>query len=283
MSARWPALAALTVLAASGCGTAGPEPSDDADGPSVSASVVQYRRDVVPRRVQVKVENAGEATVVVDRVLLASPLFTPMEPVPQDAELAPGQRVDLRVPLGEPVCSSDAADVAEGPRVEVWTDGHDDPVVLEPVVADVLGEIRDLECAEQEAQEVVDVAFGTTWTRVGSGDGLEVAGTLAVRSLQPDVAATVTAVGTTTLFVPAVDGLPVTTAVPSDLAVRFGPARCDGHAVGEAHRGYRFGVRVTVEGRDPVIVYISPDDAGRAVLQQALLERCGLSTLPTTP
>ena len=81
----------------------------------------------------------------------------------------------------------------------------------------------------------------------------------------------------TTLF-SASAALPVEVVAGQSLSLPLvvAPARCDPHAVGESKRGYAFGVRVVVDGGDPVLVTVEPTEAARVQMEDVLLEQCGL-------
>jgi hypothetical protein len=250
---------------------------------SVTVELLQYRRDVADRVLEVKVANAGDTDLEVAALELVADGFTGSGRQPHDSTVAAGRRVDLRVPYGEPDCGT-AEHPAPSPspagvRVRLWAAGSAEPI--EPELsggAELLGRIHARECADRYAREALDVAWAPSWQRVGSGRNLVVDGVLRVGPARRPVE--VVSVEGTTLFATLAETLPAAVepgSAPADVRVRFSPQRCDPHAVGESKRGYAFGVRVRVEGLDEVVLTVEPDDAGHRVLQDALLEACGLS------
>jgi hypothetical protein len=269
---------AAAALAVAACSPAEPAAGD----PGVSVTLLQYRRDQSARVVQVKTENSGKGTRVVDAVELASGGFGHVGPVAKGSRIRPGRRVVLPVPLGEVRCTAGGPSSSGEPAVvRLWLDGAADPVEPDVAGTEVLQRIHDRECAQREATAAVAVSFGTTWTRTGEAGTLAVTGVL-ILDPAPGRSAAVASVEGTTLFSVDASGLPVrfgpdAGGAPVGVPVRFVPQRCDPHAVGESKRGFAFGVRIAVEGRPETVVDVSPDDDGREVLQTALLERCGLS------
>jgi hypothetical protein len=250
---------------------------------SVAVELLQYRRDVADRVLEVKVTNAGDAELKVAALEVVADGFTGSGRESHESTIAAGRRVDLRTPYGKPECGT-AENPAPSPapssvRVRLWPAGSDAPIEPELTAgAELLGRIHARECADQYAREAIDVAWAPTWQRVGSGPTLVVDGVLRVGPARR--AAEVVSVEGTTLFATQTEALPAGVepgSPPSDVRVRFSPQRCDPHAVGESKRGYAFGVRVRVEGQDEVVLTVQPDDAGHRVLEDALLEACGLS------
>ena len=270
-------LACLACLAGlvTSCSQPGAVPPPD---PEVTVQVLQYRRDVADRAIEVKVENPGESALTVDAVELEFPGFGAVPRTEEDAVLAPGRRVDLRLPLGPTDCTTTAT--ARTPVVRLWLDGSTEPAVLEVTDPRALVKVHQRECAEQAVREVLDVRFVTdAWERRGRGDSLVVHGVLRVDP-DPGSSATVTALEGSTLFAVTPEPLPPRVDDAVDVPLTLLPQRCDPHAVGESKRGYTFGVRVGVEGQDDVLLPVEPDPAGRSLLEDALLERCGLLGSP---
>jgi hypothetical protein len=141
---------------------------------------------------------------------------------------------------------------------------------------DVLTGIHGRDCAQVLARQVVDVAFTAGWRPAppGAMDGVLRVGPTRGRAVR------VSAVEGTTLFAISAAGLPLTVAAgsePVNVPVTVTPQRCDAHAIGESKRGYAFGVRVAAGGLDEVRLTVEPDASGRAALQTALLDACGLA------
>lgn len=249
----------------------------------ITVELLQYRRDVADRVLEVKVANAGDDDFEVAALEVVADGFTGSGRGPHESTIAAGRRVDLRVPYGKPECGT-AENPAPSPspssvRVRLWPTGSDAPIEPELTAgAELLGRIHARECADQYAREAIDVAWAPSWQRAGSGSNLVVDGVLRVGPARR--ATEVVSVEGTTLFATQTEALPARVepgSPPSEARVTFSPQRCDPHAVGESKRGYAFGVRVRVEGQREVVLTVQPDDAGHRVLEDALLEACGLS------
>lgn len=250
---------------------AAPEPA-----PELEVEVLQYRRDVARRVVQLQVTNAGTAEITVRRVELVAPGFAPLGPVPKDYPLPPGRTVDFAVDLGEAVCD----ERPDAPTVRVLTDGTDDPVEPRLLDARALATVHGRECAERAVRRQADIGWDdAAWRVTGAGEGVRISGVLRVEPLGESVVRLVEVTGTT-LFTAAATGLPLELAPdggPAAVPVELGPQRCDGHAIGESKRGFAFGVRVQAGGDAEALVTVEPDAATQPRLMDALLQRCALA------
>ncbi len=131
----------------------------------------------------------------------------------------------------------------------------------------------------------VTVELGDTWTRRsvdGSDrpDSLVSDGELVLGPVEGGHTAEVVELVGTTLFriEPAAGAsLPVPAGAERvTTPVTVSAQRCDPHAVGESKRGYAFGVRVVVDGGEPVLVTVPPREPARRRMEAVLLERCRL-------
>lgn len=273
---RLRALAVGAVLAvAAGCGASAEEPRDD---PSVAAELLQYRRDEALHQLQVKLANAGDRAVTVDRFELDLPGFEAVPAGEPGSRLDPGRRVDLPLVYGAARCASGApADRTAGdPALRVWLDGADEPVEVEPAdPRDMLGRLVTGECAQRAVTDAVPLAFTDAWAPVGAGDTLVVTGALRVGPTGEQ--ARLDMLNGTTLFgITTTTRLPIELGEQVDVPVTVAPQRCDPHAVAEIKRFYAFRVGVSLDGAEPVLVMVEVGPAQRPVLEAALLERCGL-------
>ncbi|MFP5347657.1 MAG: hypothetical protein ACLGIA_11610 [Actinomycetes bacterium] len=247
----------------------------------VSVELLQYRRDQADRRVEVKVGNGGEADLVVTRLELRVPGFQGSGPVAEPAVVPPGQRVDLRVPYGEPQCHL-REQPREGPVVRLWL-GQDRRAteLTARAGSGVLRSIFDRECAARRIASVAPLAWSPEWQSTAPG---AVEGALLVGPVAAGHTASVLDVEGTTLFAVTATGLPISLAVAQTAAVpvRLTPQRCDPHAVAESKRGYAFDVRIVVNGPDGtgpegVVVTVPLTGPGQDVAEKALLQGCGLA------
>lgn len=253
---------------------------------SLSATLARYRSDIEPRRIQVRVEQGDGPAVPLRGIELEVPGFAATTRRDLDTASRPGAAVDLPVPLGAVRCPAPGQPPAEGGPVTVRlaVGERGDPldlVVRDP--QDLATRLRETECREQAVRARVELAWGPTWTRrqtPGQGArGLALDGTLRVGPVAPGSRVELVRVdGTVLLQATATGSLPVSVGPGAavDVPVTMTPARCDAHAVGEAKRGYAFGVRVAVDSEEPVTVPLEPSAPVRSVLEGGLLDACGL-------
>ncbi len=279
------AAALITALAwgSATCLAACSAPDEPAD-PAITASLTQYRVDEAQHRVQVKLrQEAGARAVRVTEVVVRLPGFADGPVRRFDSSTRSGGALDLPAVYGPAQCRGDAP-VSGAPTAVLRLDGVD----VEVRIDDPHGLAERLwrrECAVRAVLAAVPVELGTTWTRRSvDGSGLAPTlvsdGELVLGPVADGHTAEVVELVGTTLFGVEVAGrrtLPVTaTDQPVVLPVTVAAQRCDPHAVGESKRGYAFGVRLVVDGGEPVLVTISPTEPARRQMEAVLLERCGL-------
>lgn len=256
-----------------------------ADAPTLTGKLTRYRRDEALRRLQVKLGQAdGEDPVEVLTLALELPGYDDGPASELGSTSRPGDVVDLPVQLGDPVCPQAGAPTTEdavpvGPVVAVATvAGLDEPVRVELTDPDGVGpQTWSRECSSLAALDAAPLALGATWTRGGAPGALTASGELVVGPVAEgrDVQV-VELVGTTLFSIAGTVPVDVAAGERVPLPVTVVPARCDPHAVGESKRGYAFGVRVAVDGGDPVLVTVEPAESARVQLEDVLLEQCGL-------
>ena len=277
------AAAGLVVLAAcSGPAPRGAVPSGAgagspvATGATLSASVVQYRRDAQRGVLQVKVTNAGATPVHVTHVRLESSTFVAPVEADMSSRIGPGVSADLTVPLGEVVCDDGAADDGGTHRVRLEVDGTS--VVL-PVDNAVLGPVRAERCVAKAVGEQVDLVVVRTWSDAGEVRGEPVLRGAVVATPRPGATDLALAVeGATTLFTvvqPSTALLAAGATEPAALDVLLSVTRCDPHAVAEDKKGYLLPVRVSVDGAAAVLVEVAIPVPERAPLQDLIDRTCG--------
>src|SRR5215218_4245752 len=93
-------LAFVSVAAATGCADSDAG-ADATDGPTLSAEIVQLRRDQVLERVEVSLHNTSGEPVTVDRLRIDMPGFRAMPGVPKDSPIAAGLTVNLPWTYGD--------------------------------------------------------------------------------------------------------------------------------------------------------------------------------------
>ncbi|MGH8893067.1 MAG: hypothetical protein ACRDWY_07140 [Actinomycetes bacterium] len=273
----WPLLGVVLLLAA--CG-GDPDPGTDQDAPSLSAEVVQLRRDEVLERVEIALRNTGGSEVVVERLTLRVPGFRSAGPVPKDSPIPPDGLVYLPTPYGAVRCAADGTAAVGRPvvtlRVRTGGTGAARRTVLRPRDPDgLLVRIAARECTVRRLAEEVDLRFGGDWRPERTSDGPVVHGTLEARLLG-DQPRDLTQVGGTVIYSLRAEGEapagPLASLTPesrqASVPVVVSVARCDGHARGEAKKPYAFLVWLAPPGGTEVAVSPAVDDASRAAFRQ---------------
>jgi hypothetical protein len=242
---------------------------------------VQYRRDQARRVVEVKLANAGAASLRVTLLDVTLPGFADTGPVDRTTTLKADRRVDLPVALGDPVCDEppDGSAVA---RLEVTPGAGDTVRTTVPVDDDgLLSRLHGFDCALRRADEVTDITLTPAWEPRGEGRDLTVAGEASVVLTDPSATVRITGVAGNLLFVAVPETItplpPVRldrTATTATIRFELLPARCDGHAIAEAKRLTTVAFMVSVDGAESVPIRQPPDDAGFDTLVRALNERC---------
>jgi hypothetical protein len=263
----------------------GPTEGSSATVPTLTGELTRYRRDEALRRLQVKLgQPEGEDPVEVESLSLTLPGYDHGPPSELDSTSRPGAAVDLPVQLGDAICpaaggatTEDA--VPDGPLVAVVTvAGLAEPVEIELTDPDGVGpQTWSRECSSLAALDAAALELGPAWPRGGAAGALTASGELVVGPVGDGRAVEVVELVGTTLF-SASAALPVAAVAGETVSVPMTvtPARCDPHAVGESKRGYAFGVRVAVDGGEPVLVTVEPTEAARVQMEDVLLEQCGL-------
>lgn len=293
--------AAVLVVAGAGCGadtsagggglsggggSASSSVASSSGPPDLPVVVFRNRADDLSGIFSVKVTNDGPDELRIHSVTLRTAAYTTPGPVDVETTVAAGLRVDLRVPVGEPVCGAGAD--APTATVELSLGATGDPgqqvEVSREVPADELVSWNRRECAVVRTREVADPVLVGPWLPGTDATGRAIVdGTL---RLSVDEAAAgevvITAMERTVIFAPVETDFPVTVAPGRevDIAVRLATGRCDPHAVAEATAkyGFIFPVRVSVAGAEPVVVPTTVPPADRLPLFDLLDRTCGFSS-----
>lgn len=292
MTRRVSLIAALCLALLVGACGGGPSDSEEpaaAGLPSVSAEVIQLRRDEVLERVEIAVENRGSEEVVVEQLMLRVPGFLSAGPVAKDSPVPPGQVVNLPTPYGEVRCTADDTARVGRPvvtmRLHTATDPRSRRVVLTPRdTGGVLRRIAGSACTARRLAREVDVRFGPDWRKerttpdaAGEGGGVVVYGTLEA-TLRIDEPRNLTQVAGTVIYSlrpqapgSTVDEGALAALTPEDpvasIPVSVSLSRCDGHARAETKQPYAFLVWLAPPGGEETAVNPLVDDAARAAFQ----------------
>lgn len=255
--------------------------------PSISAEVVQLRRDEVLERVEIALENKGAEEVVVERLRLRVPGFRPAGSVAKDSPVPAGQVVNLPTPYGEVRCTRDGTARVGRPvvtvRLHTATDPRSRRFVLTPRdTGGVLSRVATGACTARRLAREVDVRFGPDWREerirrdVGAdGGGVVVHGTIEA-TLRTDEPRDLTQVAGTVIYslrpdAPVVSG-PLATLTPANpkasVRVSVSVSRCDGHARGETKKPYAFLVWLAPPGGEETALNPVVDETARAAFQR---------------
>jgi hypothetical protein len=273
-------MAAALVVVLPGCGAFSDSSADPP--PRLGAEIVQLRRDEVLQRVEVQVGNRTRQPVTVESIDLRVPGFSGAGVVPKDEPLLAGQEVNLPTPYGKVHCSADGRAAVGRPRVVVRVHTAADPtsrrVVLRPRDPQrLLARIAAGECLARRLAQEVSLSFDPDWRRTGSGEDVQVHGTLRAR-LHAEEPRDVTQVAGTVIYdlLPeggaAGAGAPLAHLTPEHpeaaVPVVVTRSRCDGHARAETKKPYAFLVWLAPPGGEERAVSPAVTDTDRAAFEQ---------------
>jgi hypothetical protein len=265
------------VVALGGC-TAAPSSAPEssatsAAGPDqvLTGALLQYRRDVLARRLQVRL-TAHEAGLVVEQLTFVTSGWPAAEATPGGAELHAGTALDLPVVLGAADCSGPPGTAQA--RVVVRDPAGRTSTLEVPLDDDgLVRRLHEEDCADQALRaeagiEVADVRPGP--------DGKSLRVTVRLRRLSGSDVVRVTGTRANTVYdVTADDPLPTLRhggAVSVDLTMV--PARCDTHALGESYRTGVIGLVVSLGDGDPRPFDLVPPPEVRASLETFAVRVC---------
>jgi hypothetical protein len=238
----------------------------------LQGALLQFRRDVARRRVEVRLTAANDG-LVVDALELRTPGLTAAPATPRGASLHRNLPLDLPVVLGPADCS-----VPVGPAAaEVWLRdaAGGSRTVTVPLEDDGLAtRLHDADCWEAALR--AQVAIEVTGVREVTGDegpALRVA--VRLRRVGDGDPVHVTDIGSNTVYsIRAVGPLPTLRAEPVVLDLSMVPARCDTHALGESYRTGLIGLVLALGDDDPRPLVLTPDDDVRLQLETFAVDTC---------
>jgi hypothetical protein len=268
-------LAALVVLA--GC-TAAPSSAPDASATSsggqpqvLTGALLQYRRDVPARRVQVRL-TPQEAGLVVEQLTFVTRGWPTAAATPNGAELHPGTALDLPVVLGAADCSGPPG-AAEAEVVVRDPAGRSRTVQVPLDDGGLVRRLHDEDCADQAllAQAAIEVAD----VRQGD-DGRSLLVTVRLRRLSGSDALRVTGTRPNTVYDLTTDDPLPTLRHGGEVSftVTMVPARCDAHALGESYRTGVIGLVLSLGDGDPRPFDLVPPPDVRAQLEAFAVTVC---------
>lgn len=254
--------------------TFGPGLAGVADDPraGLTGELLQFRRDVARRRVEVRITAANDG-LVVDGLTVRAPGLDLRRDRPVDAVLRGGAGLDLPVVMGEPDCG--VVPTAAVAVLSLRDDTGARRTVEVPLDDDgLLARLHAGDCADRAlraAAELRVVAVEPVQTPDGPALRLDIrltrrSGTDPVRitGTRPNTIYTVTPVGP----------LPTLREGSATLVVDMLPARCDPHGLGESYRTSLIDLVVELGDADPRPYTFTPDDAVRRRLETFAVDTC---------
>jgi len=258
-----PALLLPVLLLTSACAAQEPPPG-------LSVALEQSRDNENRHLLQVVLTNHGRLPVEVVRLQLRAPGFVDVPPTVRTDVVRPGRRIAFPVAYGAADCARNGeARVVLGHRTP---EGVHDAVLVVPADDPLLPGLHERECALAELAETAEIAFAPEWRREGDA----VLGELVVRRRSGTAPVRLVSLEGTVVFT-----LRPQASLPAQLdrdevvvPVRVNASRCDPHALAESKRSYDFPWYAALGDAEPLYGTARPDDAGRAVLEDLLLDTC---------
>lgn len=258
--------------------TADPSPAPglagvgDDPAAGLHGELLQFRRDVARRRVEVRLTARNDG-LVVDALELRTPGLTAEPATPRGASLHRGLPLDLPVVLGRADCSVPAGPAAAEVRLRDAAGGS--RTVTVPLVDDGLAaRLHEADCWEAalRAQAAIEVA---AVREVSGDDGPALQVDVRLRRVGGGDPVRVTGIGSNTVYsIRAVGPLPTLRESPVVLELALLPARCDTHALGESYRTGLIGLVLAVGDDDPRPLVLTPDDDVRRRLETFAVDTC---------
>jgi len=238
----------------------------------LDGELLQFRRDVARRRVEVRLV-AANAGLVVEGLTVRAPGLDLRRDRPVEAELRAGGGLDLPVVMGEPDCA-----VVPGAAVAVVAlrDGTGARRTVEVPLADdgLLTRLQDADCADRalRAQADIDVA-GMEPVQTADGPALRIE--IRLTRLTGDDPVRITGTGANTVYtITAVGRLPTLREGTGTLVIDMLPSRCDPHGLGESYRTSLIDLVVALGHADPRPFVLTPDDDVRRRIENFAVDTC---------
>jgi hypothetical protein len=269
--------ALLAAVVLSGC-SAAPSSSPAATSSTTAAAsdqvvtgqLLQYRRDELARRLQVRL-TAHEPGLVVEQLTFTTPGWPAAPATPHEAELHPGTPLNLPVVLGTAHCPGPPGTA----RAEVVVRDPAGGTRTLEVALDDGGLVRRLhaeDCADEalRAQAAIEVAG------VRPADERSVRVTVRLRRLSGSDAVRVTGTRPNTVYDLRADGRLPTLRQGGEVSfdLTMVAARCDVHALGESYRTGIIGLVLAVGDGDPRPYDLVPAPDVRAQLETFAVTAC---------
>jgi hypothetical protein len=247
-------------------------PVADDEHAGLSGQLLQFRRDVAARRLQVRLV-ASNTGLVVEGLELRAPGLPTSSALNGEAALRQEPGLDLPVVMGAADCSAQPAPPVVELRLRDET-GARRTVVVPLDDGGLVRRLHDQDCAEQLLRGQADIrVVDAAPVPTAKGPALRVsiqlsriAGTDPVR---------VTGTSSNTVYdIDPVGPLPTLRTGTAVLVVDAVPARCDAHALGESYRTGLIDLVLAVGDADPRPYVLTPEDDVRHRLETFAVETC---------
>ena len=235
--------------------------------------LLQFRRDVARRRVEVRLTAANEG-LVVEALTVRAPGLSLERDRRVEAELRTGAGLDLPVVMGEPDCrvAAESAVAVVGLRDATGTRR----TVEVPLTDDgLLARLQEADCADRAIRAQADIRVaGVAQVQTPDGPALRIEIRLSRLSGQDPVRITGTGANTVYTITP-VGPLPMLgDGGPELLVIDMLPARCDPHGLGESYRTSLIELVVGLGDAEPRPFVLTPEDDVRRRLETFAVDTC---------
>jgi hypothetical protein len=265
-------VAAVVLLTPSaGCSSEGSERPDE-PAPRVAMSFSQHRIDEGSERANLRVVNETDRPAQVTEIGLDSEGYGEYVE-DHDSTIQPGQTIDLRMTLPDPVC-----DASPTPAYGIVTIGGTRVRErLDRFGQDFVESLWRRRCNLLSVSTVADPAWHFDYDAVGTGRASYLRGSLEV-TRQPGTTTPLRVVGMqgSVLFRLRQTARP--TLGPGDeqvtVPLRVSWGRCDEHAISESSQTFLWKLDISVDGQAPVRITTTVDDADKGPLLGYLKKAC---------
>lgn len=238
----------------------------------VHGRLLQFRRDVERRRLEVRLV-AANAGLVLEGLDLRAPGLTTEPAEDRDTVLVPAPGLDLPVTMGPADCTVPPGAPVAALRLRDGTGAQ--RTVEVPLEDDGLVQrLHDADCAEQALRGQAGITVvAAEPVRTPRGPAMRVS--IELRRLTGTDPVRVTGTGSNTVYdITAVGPLPTLVDGSAVLEVDMVPARCDVHALGESYRTGLIGLVVALGEFAPRPLVLTPADDVRSSLETFAVTTC---------
>jgi hypothetical protein len=264
-------LGVVLLTSVAGCSSGSPDKPDE-PAPRVEMSFSQHRIDEGSDRANLRVVNDSDRPAQVTEIGLDSAGYGEHRE-DHDSLVQPGQTIDLRMTMPEPVC--DASPTPAYGIVRIG--GSRIREKLDRFGQDFVESLWRRRCNLLSVTTVADLAWHFDYDAVGTGRASYLRSVLEV-TRKPGTTIPLRVVGMQGSVLFRLEQTARPTLGPGDervsvpLRVRWG--RCDAHAISESSQTFLWKLDVSVDGQEPVRITTTVDEADKAPLLGYLKKAC---------